>query len=126
MSTLVWKAPIRYGSPGDERAFFGWLQSIPGILSVEGKGRELHIRTRSNRVSATTLRELIALYERFQGDMTELARLKILRTRHGFVTLKNIGTLEFLSMRRRNPTTKTEHSHATYGSHQDQFVLAPA
>lgn len=67
---------MRYGSPGDEAAFFGWLQSIPGVLSVQGAGRELHIRMRSNRVSAATLYELIALYERFQGDMAELARFE--------------------------------------------------
>lgn len=65
---------MRYGSPGDEAAFFDWLQSIPGVLSVRGEGRELHIRLRSKRLSSQALRELIALYVRYNGRMNELAQ----------------------------------------------------
>lgn len=62
-----------YRSPGDEAAFFRWLSGIPGVLGVHGVGRELHIRLRSTRLSATALRELLALYIRFGGHLTELA-----------------------------------------------------
>lgn len=76
MSTLIYKAPMLYYSQRDEDAFFGWLQAIPGVISVRGLGRELHIRMRSKRVSAETLRELIALYERYKGDMSELMQFE--------------------------------------------------
>src|SRR3954465_928215 len=74
MTTLVWQAPMQYLSPGDEAAFFTWLQSIPGVLSVHGEGRELHIRLKSKRLSSSALRELIALYWRYNGRMSELAQ----------------------------------------------------
>ncbi|GAA5185252.1 hypothetical protein GCM10025771_41050 [Niveibacterium umoris] len=74
MATLIWQAPLRYFSPGDESAFFSWLQSISGVVSVQGRGRELHIRLRSKRLSAQSLREFIALYQRYSGDMRELAQ----------------------------------------------------
>lgn len=73
MATLIWQAPMSYYAPGDEAAFFGWLQSIPGILSVIGSGRELHIQTRSTRLSRNSILELVALYRRYQGNLGELA-----------------------------------------------------
>ena len=74
MATLIWRAPMQYLSAGDEAAFFGWLQTIPGVVSVTGCGRELHIRLRATRISATALREFIALYQRYRGNMRELAQ----------------------------------------------------
>jgi hypothetical protein len=65
---------MHYFSPGDENAFFSWLQSIPGVVEVVGRGRELHIRLRSKRLSSQSLRELISLYWRYGGDMTELVQ----------------------------------------------------
>ena len=65
---------MRYYSPSDEAAFFGWLQSIPGVIRVHGQGRELVIELRSKRLSASSLRELIALYRRYEGNMSELAQ----------------------------------------------------
>jgi hypothetical protein len=73
MTTLVWHAPTRYYSASDEAAFFTWLQAIPGVLSVRGIGRELHITLRSKRLSVHALRELLALYRRYGGNMRELA-----------------------------------------------------
>lgn len=63
---------MSFYAPGDEVAFFGWLQSIPGILSVRGIGQELHIQTRSTRLSRDSILELIALYRRYQGHLGEL------------------------------------------------------
>jgi hypothetical protein len=73
MAMLIWKAPMSYWSPRDETAFFSWLQSIPGVVSARGIGRELHISLRSKRLSAEALRELIALYKRYGGNSSELA-----------------------------------------------------
>jgi hypothetical protein len=72
MPTLVWGAPMRFSSR-DETAFFDWLQSIPGVISVRGEGRTLLIRLRSSRLSKATLLEFIAVYERYQGNLRELA-----------------------------------------------------
>ncbi len=74
MATLIWQAPMRYFSAGDEAAFFSWLQSISGVVSINGSGLELHICLRSKRLSDQSLRELLALYQRYQGDMSELAQ----------------------------------------------------
>lgn len=65
---------MNYMSQGDESAFFTWLSSIPGVVSVVGSGRELHIRLRSIRLSQHGLRELIALYTRYGGELSELAQ----------------------------------------------------
>lgn len=65
-----------YFSPGDETAFFTWLQGIPGVVGVQGVGRELRIRLRSRRLSAKSLRELIALYWRYGGVLSELAHFE--------------------------------------------------
>jgi hypothetical protein len=65
---------MRYFSQGDEAAFFSWLQSIPGVIATEGRGTELHIKLRSKRLSSESLREFIALYLRFKGNMSELAQ----------------------------------------------------
>lgn len=74
MAKLIWTAPMRYYSKNDEAAFFGWLKSIPGVTDVVGSGRELAIHLRSKRLAAVSLRELIALYRRYEGNMTELAQ----------------------------------------------------
>lgn len=74
MATLIWQAPMQYFSQGDEAAFFSWLQSISGVIAVQGQGRELHIKLRSKRLSSESLREFIALYTRYNGNMTELAQ----------------------------------------------------
>jgi len=67
---------MRYGSPGDESAYFAWLQSIPGVMRIEGRGRELMIHLRSKRLSARALRELLALYSRYGGNLRELAQFE--------------------------------------------------
>jgi hypothetical protein len=57
MAELIWKAPMQHYSQADETAFFGWLHSIPGVTSVEGRGRELIIRIKDAKspCSAITL-----------------------------------------------------------------------
>src|SRR4051812_37804009 len=74
MAKLIWTAPMHYYSRSDEAAFFGWLQSIPCVTGVRGQGRELIIRLKSKRLSQANLQELLALYWRYEGDMSELAQ----------------------------------------------------
>ena len=65
---------MHYLSQGDEASFFAWLKSIPGVVTTVGSGPELHIQLRSNRLSQQGLRELIALYTRYDGCLSELAQ----------------------------------------------------
>jgi len=65
---------MRYLSHGDEAAFFAWLKSVPGVIAVVGSSRELQIQLRSKRLSQQGLRELIALYTRYDGNLSELAQ----------------------------------------------------
>jgi hypothetical protein len=74
MATLIWRAPLQFRSNCDEAAFFQWLQAIPGVLECRGIGRELHVKLRSSRPSATALREFIAIYQRYGGELAELAQ----------------------------------------------------
>lgn len=94
MATLIWRAPMRYYAPGDEAAFFGWLQAIPGVLGVAGTGTELHIAVRSTRLSRASMTELVAIYRRYGGDLRELSL---------FVTAANRAWLEPLLEQPRRP-----------------------
>jgi len=67
---------MQYFSQRDEAAFFGWLQSIPGVTSVRGQGLELHIQLHSKRLSRESLLELISLYTRYNGNLHELSEFE--------------------------------------------------
>ena len=75
---------MRYFSSRDEKAFFRWLESIPGVVGVRGVGRELRIELRSGRISAEALRELIALYRRYGGRLRDLAVFESTSNRRWF------------------------------------------
>lgn len=79
---LVVVGPTYY-SVGDENAFFTWLQSIPCIEGVGGRGRDLHIRLK-RLPGKNDLRELIALLYRYKMDMRPLAILKTARNAKWF------------------------------------------
>lgn len=76
MATIYWSKSIQFGSHGDEKAFFAWLESIGGVTKVEGRGTGLVIHLRSKRISQTALRELVAIYRRYGGDLRELAEFQ--------------------------------------------------
>jgi hypothetical protein len=76
MATIHWSVSIQFWSYGDEKAFFTWLESIGGVTRVEGKGTGLVIHLRSKRISQTGLRELLAIYRRYGGDLRELAEFQ--------------------------------------------------
>ncbi|MBL8396716.1 MAG: hypothetical protein JNL84_01035 [Candidatus Accumulibacter sp.] len=91
MVTLIWHAPRHYFSPGDETAFFSWSESISGVISVQGRDGELHVCLRAKRLPAQSLRELIALYLRYRGDLKELAQLANRANCPGFAEPKAYG-----------------------------------
>jgi hypothetical protein len=75
MTTIQWNTrPLTFYSQLDEKAFFDWLESIPGVIRVEGRVWELMIHLRSRRIAQTSLRDLLAIYHRYGGDMSQLAQ----------------------------------------------------
>jgi hypothetical protein len=76
MTELIWKSSMQYYSQSDEASFLSWLQSIPGVVRTEGRGRELAIYLRSKRLSEESLRELIAIYKRYHGNMAEVSQFE--------------------------------------------------
>ncbi len=56
----------------DEASFFAWLQHLPCVVDVAGEARILHIQVDRQRVDDEALRELLALFHRYQVDMRQL------------------------------------------------------
>jgi hypothetical protein len=77
-----------FGSAGDEKAFFDWLQSIPCVEAVLGRSRVLHITLRK-QPSNSDLRELIASLHRYRPDMRPLAALRNERNAAWFAEDRN-------------------------------------
>jgi hypothetical protein len=46
------------------------------VYKIEGAGEELHIHVRGRRLSSECLRELIALFSRYKGPMSQLAQFE--------------------------------------------------
>jgi len=64
-----------YFSQNDETAMFEWLDRIPVIDDVAGEGRNLVFRLK-RAPNDDQLRDLLALFYRYQMDMTPLAALR--------------------------------------------------
>jgi hypothetical protein len=67
---------VRFCSPGDEDAFFSWLEQIRCVRAVKGVGRELHVHVPRRKISNSCLRELIAIFFRFGIPMGQLAQFE--------------------------------------------------
>jgi hypothetical protein len=63
---------VRFLSPGDERAFFGWLDKLSCVDLYEGRGRTLTILVNSAAVDEDNLRELLALFRRYGIGLRQL------------------------------------------------------
>ena len=74
---IIVKGPT-YFAPGDEKAFFDWLQSIPCVAGVGGKLRDLHI-TLKRSPSASDMVELAALLRRYRMPAKALDPLRTAR-----------------------------------------------
>jgi len=74
MTTLVATA-VMYFSQGDEDSFFSWLKTIECISGVHGVGRDLFIEIGTTDVDDADLRELIALFHRYNVNMRQLQQL---------------------------------------------------
>lgn len=68
-------APLNYYSALDEASFFDWLGKIPSVRKFEGCGAALIIDINESLLDDESARELIALFFRFDVDMTPLGEL---------------------------------------------------
>lgn len=65
-----------YWSDGDERAHFDWLGRIASVRSVRGEADRLYLDVDPVAVTADDLRELQAVYRRYDGDLEQLVSLQ--------------------------------------------------
>lgn len=63
---------IWYYSEFDEDFFFKWLERIPCFEKCEGIGTILYIDIVEEKLDQDCLRELLALFYRYNVDMTQL------------------------------------------------------
>jgi hypothetical protein len=84
MPRLVRNPAGRYGSQGDERAFFEWIERIPCIERFWGSGPALYLQVPRRRISDACLRELLALFRRYDIDMSQLAQFENASNRRWF------------------------------------------
>jgi hypothetical protein len=66
---------VKYFAPGDERAFFAWLDQIPCVKRYAGRGHTLYISVDAAAVDQDGLRELLALFFRYGIELGQLAAL---------------------------------------------------
>ncbi len=74
---------VRYGAPGDEAAFFFWLSRIGCVGEYWGHVHDLNIPIQ-RRPTRDELRELIALFHRYNVEMTQLAAFETKANRAWF------------------------------------------
>ena len=70
---------VQFGSQLDEKHLFEWAMEIPGVLRWEHD--TLVVRT---NLSQTSLRDLLALFSRYQIPMAQLAQFRSTRNEHWF------------------------------------------
>ena len=63
---------VRFGSQHDEDAFFEWIHKIQCIDSFSGAGRELYLTIACIDLRDHDLRDLLALFNRYKIDMSQL------------------------------------------------------
>lgn len=63
---------IRFGSQLDEKHLFEWAREIPGVLRWE----QDTLVVKSRRISEASLRDLIALFWRYEMPMAQLGQFK--------------------------------------------------
>jgi hypothetical protein len=66
---------VRFYANGDEAAFHNWLGNIKTIRRVEGIGDAILLHL-PRRLSNAALRELLALFHRYDIEMSQLAQFE--------------------------------------------------
>lgn len=65
---------IKYYSRKDEDAFFEWLKKIDCVDDFMGEGNELHLYIAADDLHDHDLRDLLAIFYRYNIDMKQLAQ----------------------------------------------------
>ena len=65
---------IVFYSSCDEDFFFKWLSSLKSVTSVKGRGNFLDITVDRATLDEAQLRELLALFFRYDIEMTQLSQ----------------------------------------------------
>jgi hypothetical protein len=86
---------IVFFSQLDEGAFFTWVKKLPCVSKVEGKGEVLLIRVLESKVDEHALRELLALFHRYDIDMKQLGAFDSSEFAHWF---RKTGTYWYKSV----------------------------
>lgn len=63
---------VMFYSQTDEALFFKWIDSIPSIVDSDGRLDELYLYLNSYDIPGKDLWELLALFYRYNVDMTQL------------------------------------------------------
>lgn len=82
-TVLVIDSPSPFFSQADEDHFFAWLQSVPAIKEVTGRGRSLELIV-ERPIDKESLRDLIAVLTRYDVDRRPLRPLCDEREDDGF------------------------------------------
>ena len=67
---------VLFYSAHDEDAFFEWLSKLDCIIEYHGEGIDLIITLREDLLDDNSLRELLALFNRYSVDMAQLAQFE--------------------------------------------------
>ena len=65
-----------YRSEGDEQAHFDWLGRIGCVSEARGRGTRVYLTIDPTRITGDDLRELNAVYRRYDGDLKQLKILE--------------------------------------------------
>ena len=65
---------VKFYARKDEDAFFEWIEKIECIDHTSGAGDELYLHIASDQLHDQDLRDLLALFFRYQIDMRQLSR----------------------------------------------------
>ncbi len=77
---------VEFYSSHDEAAFFTWVQAIPAVSDVIGQGSSIIIKIKTKRISDISIRELLALFQRYSILMGQLAQFRDARNESWFAS----------------------------------------
>lgn len=99
---------VRYGSQLDEKYLFAWAAEIPAVVGFD----PVTLFVRSKRISEASLRDLLALFERYDIPMDQLQIFLNKKNEHWFAN-PNMYWHKKVFPKKFNSSLDT---HATRGS----------
>ena len=76
MEIILVCVPLRFYTVTDEALLFQWLKAVQCITTIQGIGRELHLRINKPTISHNDLLNLIAIFDRYKFDTNQLLVFK--------------------------------------------------